>query len=87
MTLEMSTFVSICLLVPVITNSVGGISMRLVTQLSAGVKKPDNSYFNDEHCILITMPFGTCVVFLSMNSCQDLYVNIEGSARMMHIFL
>jgi hypothetical protein len=49
--------------------------------------KPVNSYFNDEHCILITMPFGTCVVFLSMNSCQDLYVNIESSARMMHIFL
>ncbi|KAH8961140.1 hypothetical protein BDL97_05G035000 [Sphagnum fallax] len=128
MTLEMSTFVSICLLVPVIKNSVGGISMWLVTQLSAGVKKelvvcfrhqnvcyttfqvcrahpwrlqddgtfhdmlthhpkPVNSYFNDEHCILITMPFGTCVVFLSMNSCQDLYVNIESSARMMHIFL
>lgn len=39
MTLEMSTFVSICLLVPVITNSVGGISMGLVTQLSAGGKK------------------------------------------------
>jgi hypothetical protein len=33
MTLEMSTFV------PVITNSVGGISMGLVTQLSAGGKK------------------------------------------------